>query len=54
MRIRRDFSVERLIRNLREIKVFLKHQNNFDEIQRLKIAMNPEMVIDLDKPFFNF
>jgi hypothetical protein len=48
-RIHKEFSVERVIRSLRELKVFSKEFQTFNKDIKLAILTRPQMVIDLSK-----
>jgi len=48
-RLGREFSVERLLRSIREMKVYMKEFGHLTNKTRLEIATNPLMVLDGDQ-----
>ncbi len=48
-KVNREFSVERLIRSIREMKIYMKNQGFLTAESRLKIYTNPIIIIDLDE-----
>jgi hypothetical protein len=48
-KVNREFSVERLIRSIREMKIYMKNQGFLTAESRLKIYTNPLIIINLDE-----
>ena len=50
-RLQEDFSIEKLLVQMREIKVLLKTKKILNSEIRYDLQFKPQMVIDLDKSF---
>lgn len=48
-RIHREFSVERLLINMRDTRLFLKDEEFLNQETRIKLQNFPEIIIDLTK-----
>ena len=48
-RIHREFSVERLLINMREIRLFMKDGGYLTKEVRLRLQYTPSVIVDLNK-----
>ncbi len=47
-RIHKEFSAEKIIRSIREVKLYLEAEDKLNENTRVAVLTFPEMIIDLD------